>query len=68
MQLISEAITAGTLEELAKQPASQPTEQHHEIARTLMTAGGTMHAMNRAQRRALQAIERKAAGGRKVPA
>ena len=57
MQLISEAMTAGLLEKVSE--ADKPTEQHHEIARTLMTAGGTMHGMNRAQRRALQAIERK---------
>lgn len=64
MEMISKAIVDGVLQAKLEQLA-EPTPQHRQIARTLMTAGGH-HVGNRAERRAAKAKARKA--GRKVRA
>ncbi len=67
MQLISETLTAGVLEEVAKREESQPTCQHRQVARAILTVGGHQQ-LNRAERRAQAAIDRRNAKRAKVPA
>lgn len=68
MQLISEVMTAGLLEKVAGSEDAQPTCQHRQVARAVMTVGGHGQPLNRAERRAQAAIDRRNAKRGKVSA
>lgn len=61
MQLISEVMTAGVLENLAERPESKPAKKHQDVAKAVIAVGGYGQPLNRAQRRAIEAKTRKAA-------
>lgn len=60
MEMISKAIVDGVMQAKLEELA-EPTPQHRQIARTLMTAGGYGEPLNRHERRAAQAKAKKAA-------
>lgn len=61
MEMISKAIVDGVMQAKLEE-LDQPTEQHRQIARTLITAGGYGPPANRAERRAAASKERGARG------
>jgi len=62
MKMISEAITAGSLQALSEECARGETrQQDRHAARALVELGGHHHHPNRKQRRAIEAEERRSA-------
>ncbi len=60
MEMISKAIVDGVMQAKLEELDREPTAEHRQVARAIMTVGG-YEAGNRAARRAAKAVARKGA-------